>query len=345
MTPSSTALLPPLEHRMLFLHRADIVDAGGAHSGLYVAAVTQALRLHAETAFTQPLKPYLRWRPDGHIADRIIAMPAYLGGAAPAAGLKWVGSKHDNPQRLGIERASALIVLNDPETHFPIAVLEGGLISGMRTAAVTAVAARHLARDGFTAVACIGCGPIARMQVHTLLQQFPQIARLHLFDQNPDAAHRLAADLAEPAGTSVTVEPSAEAAVRCGEVVLTCTTADRAYLPYDWLNPGALVANISLTDVEQEAFPKVDKLVVDDWDQCNREGKAIHRLTQQGRLSWADLHAELGQIVAGQRPGRETDGEIILLNPMGMAIEDVACAQAVYHAALHEGVGAWLSLG
>ena len=108
----------------------------------------EAFALHARRETVQPLKPYLRWRPDGHIADRIIAMPAYVGGDRPVAGLKWIGSKHDNPARAGLERASALIVLNDPDTHYPVAVMEGALISAARTAAVTAVAARHLALAG-----------------------------------------------------------------------------------------------------------------------------------------------------------------------------------------------------
>lgn len=337
--------LSPLEHSVLFLSRSEIVRAGGDRPDLYIPAVTEALRLHADNAFAQPLKPYLRWRRDGHVADRLIAMPAYVGGATPAAGLKWVGSKHDNPQRLGLERASALIVLNDPQTHFPTAVLEGALISGMRTAAVTAVAARHLAREGFASVACLGCGPIARLQLRTLLEQFPSLDQVHLFDLRRDAADRLAADLADSDGGGVVVHSSAEAAVRRGDVVITSTTADRPYLGHDWIRAGALVANVSLMDVEKTAFLRADKLVVDDWDQCNREGKIIHQLVQEGRLTRTDLHAQLGEIVAGRRPGRERDEEIILFNPMGMAIADIACAQAVYHAALHEGVGRRMSLG
>ena len=167
---------------LLYLNRQDIAAAGGSSSEVFVEAVTQALTLHARGDIAQPLKPYLRWRSDGHIADRIIAMPAYLGGANPVAGLKWIGSKHDNPDNLGLERASALIVLNDAETHYPVAVMEGGLISAGRTAAVTAVAARHLAREGFRSLACVGCGPIGRTQVLTLLEQFPSIETVRLYD-------------------------------------------------------------------------------------------------------------------------------------------------------------------
>ena len=331
---------------ILYLSKSDIVRLGENSSHLYVAAVSHALALHAQGQIVQPLKPYLRWYGEsGHIADRIIAMPAYLGGEAPIAGLKWVGSKHDNPALRGLERASALIILNDTENHYPIAVMEGSVISGMRTGAVTSVAARYLARHGFCDVTCIGCGPIARMQLLTLIEQFPSVGTVYLFDLNPDAAQRLAGELRERfPRVEYQVAPAAEAAVRAGEAVITCTVADKPYIPYEWLRKGAFISNISIMDVHKEVFLKAGKVVVDDWDQSNREKKVINQLVQEGRFSRAQLHAELGEIVIGRRAGRESDEEIILLNPMGMAIEDMACAQAIYQKALAQGIGTWLSL-
>lgn len=161
---------------LLYLGRQDLVALGGDRSQPYVDAITEGLALHAKDDFVQPLKPYLRWPGADHIADRIIAMPCYVGGEKPIAGLKWIGSRQHNPSRFQLERASAVIVLNDADTNYPVAIMEGGLISGMRTAAISAVATRHLAREGFTDVACIGCGPIARMQMQTLIEQFPASA-------------------------------------------------------------------------------------------------------------------------------------------------------------------------
>jgi len=329
--------------RLLYLSRADVVAAAGPGSDLFVATVAEAFALHARGQTVQPLKPYLRWRPDGHIADRIIAMPAYVGGDRPAAGLKWVGSRHDNPSRHGLERASAVIVLNDPDTHRPVAIMEGGLISAARTAAVTAVAARHLARTGFTTLTCVGCGPIGRRQVLTLLEQFPSVRTVWLFDLDPPAAVALAAELgAGRPKVEVHIAADAESAVRAGDVVVTATVADRPWLPAAWLRPGTLLANVSIMDAAKDVFLSADKVVVDDWDQCNREGKVIHQLTTEGSFSRDRLHAELGEIVIGRRPGREHDDEVILLNPMGMAVIDVACANAVYDRARAAKIGTWL---
>jgi 2,3-diaminopropionate biosynthesis protein SbnB len=330
----------PAAGDILYLNRRDVRAAMGASIRGYVEALRSALALHAEGATAQPLKPYLKWRENGHIADRIIAMPGYVGGERPVAGIKWIGSKHDNPSARGIERASAVIVLNDAETHFPIAIMEGGEISGMRTAGVTVLACEHLARAGFRTVALIGCGFIGRLHALGLLESFPSIERVLLFDRDAAAAQRLADELGEVAQ----VCENAEQAVRAGEVVVPCTVADTPYIRFDWIAPGAFVSNISIMDVKPEVYLGVDKLLVDDWEQANRERKTINQLVLAGKLAQSDLHAELGDVVRGVKPGRETPDERILLNPMGMAIEDVACAAAVYRTARERGAGQWLTL-
>jgi 2,3-diaminopropionate biosynthesis protein SbnB len=336
----------PAAGDILYLTRRDVRAAMGDSIRGYVEALRSALALHAEGRTAQPLKPYLRWRRGGHIADRIIAMPGYVGGEHAMAGIKWIGSKHDNPQERGIPRASAVIVLNDPETHFPVAIMEGGEISGMRTAGVTVLACEYLARGGFQSVALVGCGFIGRLHALGLLECFPAIESVHLYDHDQRAARTLAQEL-EQLGRerlTVTVAETAEDAVCRGEVVVPCTVTARPYIELDWLMPGVFVSNISIMDITPEVYLGIDKLLVDDWEQANRERKTINQLVLAGRLQQSDLHAELGDVVRGHKPGRETPDERILLNPMGMAIEDVACAAAVYRTAREQGTGRWLTL-
>ncbi len=342
--PAATPAPPePAAGDILYLTRRDVQAAMGSSIRGYVDALRAALALHAEGNTAQPLKPYLRWRRRGHIADRIIAMPGFVGGEHAMAGIKWIGSKHDNPTARGIPRASAVIVLNDPETHFPIAIMEGGEISGMRTAGITVLAAEYLARPAFESVALVGCGFIGRLHALGLLESFPAIARLYLYDHDADAADALSREVARD-GLAVTVCASAEEAVCRGELVVPCTVTAKPYIELDWLMPGAFVSNISIMDVKPDVYLGVDKLLVDDWDQANRERKTINQLVLSGRLRREDLHAELGDVVRGIKPGRESADERILLNPMGMAIEDVACAAAVYRTARAQGAGTWLTL-
>ncbi|WP_232243204.1 2,3-diaminopropionate biosynthesis protein SbnB [Paenibacillus sp. GSMTC-2017] len=330
----------------MYLSREEIVEVGGSSSTLYVEAITNALSLHAQGKYVQPLKPYLRTQDgNGHIADRIIAMPAHLSGDDAVSGIKWIGSKHDNPVVRGLERASGIIVLNDPESNYPIAVMEAGLISSMRTAAVTVVAARHLAKSGFQFVTCLGCGYIAKAQLYSLLQQFESIEVITLFDVNKEAAVQLASILSKQFNrVDFKVADSAEEAIRSGEVIVTCTVTDTPYIPFEWIPKGAFVSNVSIMDVQKDVFLLADKVVVDDWDQSNREKKIINQLVLEGSFSREGLHAELGEIIIGRKPGRENDDEIIILNPMGMAIEDIACAKRIYMEAELKGLGTRLDL-
>lgn len=334
------------EHSLLYLSKQDIIDLQGLQSEPYVRAVSRALELHARGDIVQPLKPYLRVNEaTGHIADRIIAMPAYVGGDVAISGLKWIGSKHDNPHQRQKERASALIILNDPQSNYPIAVMEGSIISGMRTAAVTVIGARYLAKEGFRSVSVIGCGVIARMQLISLLEQFDSIQTIHLFDLNTGAARALADELHSLFDqVELHVSESAEQAVRQAEVLVTATVASAPHIPYAWLSKGTFVSNISIMDLHKDVFIRADKVVVDDWEQSNREKKIINQLVLEGQFSREQLHAELGEIVIGARPGREHEDEIIVLNPMGMAIEDISSAAEMYNRAVAQGKGTRLWL-
>ena len=321
-----------------YLSQSDLIALGAATSQPYVDAIKQGLKLHAQGEVVQPLKPYLRWAGADHIADRIIAMPGYLGGKQPLAGIKWVGSRQHNPSQHQLPRASATLILNDAQTNYPIAVMEGSLISGMRTAAVTVVAAEYLAKPGFESVSCIGAGPIAQMQVLSLVEQFPHIQSFHFFDLKKDMAEKIT-QMPCLAQKKCQVYNSAEAAVKEGDLVVTCTVTDQPYIHYDWLKVGAFIANVSIMDVHKEVYERVDKVVVDDWEQSNREKKIINQLVLEGRFSKEQLHGELGEIVIGQKVGRENPDEIILLNPMGMAMDDLICAQYFYQQAQSQQIG------
>lgn len=328
-----------------YLSRGDLIALGGDKSHAYMEAITEGLRMHALGQYVQPLKPYLRWSGADHIADRIIAMPAYLGGEDPIAGIKWVGSRQHNPGRFNLPRASATLILNDTDTNYPTAILEGSLISGMRTAAITAVAARYLAVSALHNLSCIGAGPIAAMQISTLVEQFPCIQSIHLFDIDTNNAQGLSQQLQQHfPDIRIQIHASAEQAIRQGDLVVTCTVADAPYIHYDWLKPGCFLANVSIMDVHKEVYIKADKVVVDDWEQCNREKKIINQLVLEGNFSREQLYAELGELVTDQLPGRENDEEIILLNPMGMAVDDLVCARHFLRLAEANNVGTLLPL-
>lgn len=335
-----------MNRELLYLNRTDVAQAGGDHSDVYVAALSEALTAHAKQDFVQPLKPYLRAQgKEGHIADRIIAMPSHIGGQDPVSGIKWIGSKHDNPAKRQLERASGVIILNDPETNYPIAVMEASLISSMRTAAVSVIAAQHLAKEGFTDLTIIGCGLIGDRQLQSMLEQFDHIQQVYVYDQFPEASDKFVNKWAAAYPDVNFVQAStAREAVEHAEVLITCTVTDQPYIEYEWLQKGVFISNISIMDIQKEVFVQADKVIVDDWSQANREKKTLNQLVLEGRFSEDALHAELGQLLTGDKPGREHDDEIILLNPMGMAIEDISSAYHIYKRAQQQKIGTTLNL-
>src|SRR5262249_33215690 len=156
------------------------------------------------------------------------------------------------------------------------------------------------------------------------------IERFTAFDPRRDRLEAFVAACAAPGLPPVRAAAGVADCVREADVIVTATTGAREYLERDWLRPGGLIVALSLDDPTRELFLSADKVVVDDFDQCNREEKLLHRLVQAGRFTRAQVHAELGEIVTGARPGRASPGERVLVNPMGMAIEDLTLAKAVY---------------
>jgi 2,3-diaminopropionate biosynthesis protein SbnB len=304
-------------------------------------AVRQALACHARGDFQQPLKPYIR--PLGHEREyeggRFIAMPGYLAEPLHVAGIKWISGFPSNVDR-GLARASGILVLNSVETGIPLAVMDCTAVSAWRTAAVAAIAFDLLAPQVPRKVGILGSGPIARAILEALVSRHERnIARLHLFDLRSDRARELARELSGSSSHPLHVCDSSKECVEEANVVVTATTASRPYIQREWVGPGMLIIALSFEDCTEELFLAADKVVVDDFDQACREGKFLHRLVQAGRFSRERVHAELGELVVGAKPGRECPEEIIYVNPMGMAIEDVALAHAVYQAALARGIG------
>ncbi len=328
---------------LLWLSREDVRRAGGDDPEAAVPLIESALLAHAAGDSCQPLKPYLKIPHDTQ-ARRIIAMPAYLGADFQTWGLKWIASAPKNPVRRGIERASALIILNDLETGRPLVVMEGALISATRTAAVALIAAKYLARAAPRTLACLGTGMIGSLITRSLLGAYPSLAHVRLYDHLPARAQALKTALEREGRGACAVAATPEAALDGADLVVTATTASEGYLDADALAPGCLFLNVSLRDPTFSVVERADKLVVDEWEQVNRSNTIIHRMTQAGRLTRSDLHAELPALIAGEAPGRQRDDEIILFCPMGLPVYDLATAWGVYRRATRLGLGLALDL-
>ena len=293
-----------------------------------VGAVTKALLAHASGAYAMPLKPYLRpgGRENERIRGRFIAMPASVDGQVNAVGLKWIASVPANIDR-GLERASGLIILNDPESGHPISIMECATLSARRTAAVAKLVVEHFGVPN-RPIALFGAGPIAREIIYALASSGLG-TEYRVFDLNLSRAESLAGYLkGEQNVNAVAANSTLKATQSCGAIVC-CTTGAKSYLsPEDVPDSCRLMFPISLDDFTEEAMLTADRIVCDDFDQCNREEKVFHHLIQKGLVSRESIYAELSEVVSGKKPGRNGN-ERYFVNTMGIAIEDVAVARAV----------------
>ncbi|MFF4716890.1 ornithine cyclodeaminase family protein [Streptomyces eurythermus] len=333
---------------LLYLTREEVVACASRLDA--VAVVREALLLHAQGRTTLPAEAYLPWETEhGHFA-RSLSLPGALWGESPAIGLKVINSSLGNPLH-GRERAQGLTFLFDRETAHPLALMDAGHLSALRTAAYTVLSVRLLGVAAPRTVAVIGGGALGLAHVRLLARDLPT-ARFALYDLSPgrsaEASRTLGAD-----GIDITVAESAESAVRGADVVVTATTTTEGYIPMKWIEPGALIAHVSLDDVLSDVVAEADLVVIDDWKLISEDDRRLlGRLYCTGELRGPAgevydptrplgrrVDATLSDVLLGLRPGRRDPGQIVLSNPFGMGILDVALAAEVYALAWRDGLG------
>ena len=328
-----------------YLQQEDVIACGGLDMPQVIDAVEKVYALHEQGQCIEPDAPLIAW--NGPQGKRILAHPAWVGGEVNVAGIKWIPSNPENPRKLGMPRASAIMILNDAETGFPLAVMDGTVISAARTGAATGVGARYLARTDSEKAAVIGAGPISRPQIMALHVVLPALNEVHIYDMAVERAEKLASEMqAQFGGTQFVVADSAEAAVRDADVVVTVTSGvsmDRAYLEASWLKEGVFVSTVAANDSKMDVLQQADKLVLTNMDELDNPIWVVGLAVTEGVRS-RDSFVSLGSIILGQNPGREDPRERIFFNPGGMGIEDVVAAYRVYRTACARGLGKELEL-
>jgi ornithine cyclodeaminase/alanine dehydrogenase len=300
-----------------------------------IEAVEGALREKGLGTAEMPPKPGVHPLQDAFIH----AMPAFLSGAK-AAGLKWVSGFPKNPDR-GLPYISGLFVLNDVETGLPLAVMDCTWITGMRTGAASGVAAKYLARPDSRTVGIVACGLQGRTNLEALSCLF-SLERVHAFDIDPAISRGYAEEMGEKLGLEVVPVDRAEDAVREMDLVVTSGPILKnptPSIPAGWLAPGSFACPLDFDSYwTGEALAETDKLATDDHAQLD-----YYRTVGYFGQTPAP-YADLGEIVVGAAPGRESAEERTMSVNLGLAIEDVATARLIYLRALAGGVGVDLPL-
>jgi alanine dehydrogenase len=258
------------------------------------------------------------------------------------AGVKVVGDFVDNWKH-GLPSEMALLNLFDPETGMPKAVIDATAITDMRTGAMTAIGARHLARRGSKVLGHVGARGTAYWNVR-LLDHLFDFDEIRVHSLRPESRNAFGEKLSRDLGKPVRVMEDWESTVRGADIVVEASRLPEptVMLKTEWIGKGAFVVPYgTMSAVELSLTDIMDKVVVDDWGQC-RKGLpfgALRRHVDSDRLTEENLHAELGQVVAGRKPGRERDDETILLWHRGLSITDIALGHALLAQARAAGIG------
>jgi alanine dehydrogenase len=256
------------------------------------------------------------------------------------------GNFPDNPAHFALPTIQGLVVLCDADNGTPLAVVDSRDITALRTAAATAVAAKYLARPDFGAATICGCGIQGRAQLATLSRVFP-LKTVFAYDQSPQQASVFAGELSAELSIPIDVSDDLKASIRRSDICVTCTTACEAFVGEDHLHPGLLIAAVGADNPRKQEIHAAamarSKIVCDLIEQCASMGD-LHHAMNAGVVKTEDVHAELGEVVAGRKPGRESAEEVIIFDSTGMALQDVAATALIYEKAIREGVGTVLQL-
>ncbi|MFO7694430.1 MAG: ornithine cyclodeaminase family protein [Vicinamibacterales bacterium] len=323
-----------LKSDLLYLSRED-VEAAGVDMAAVIALVEEGFREKAAGRVEMPPKPGIHPQPDAFIH----AMPAYIAGMQ-SAGVKWVGGNPANPPR-GLPYISGLIILNDVETCAPYAVMDCTWITGYRTGAATAVAAKHLARRESATAGIIACGFQGRTNLLALAEVLP-LTKIHAFDTDAAVQRRFVSDMSAALDIEVVGARDVHEAVAASDVVVTSGPILKHPAPTivrDWLRPGAFASAVDFDSYwTEEALTQFDKIATDDHAQFQ-----YYRRVGYFQKT-PDPYADLGELVGGRKPGRERADERTMAMNLGLALDDMAVAPEVYRRARARGLGTWLPL-
>ncbi len=276
-----------------------------------------------------------------------LVMPAYLATSKSLV-VKVVSVFEQNPAKYGMSTISAIVIVNDPDTGRPLAVMEGGYLTASRTAAASAVATKYLARPNSKIVGVIGAGVQSRKQL-LAVSEVRDFEEALVYDISPQRSQNYATEMSEKLGIDVVKVENVESAVTNTDILIVATTSRQPVVRGVWIKNGTHINSIgwmgpSARELDTDVVKK-SKLIVDSMDATLSESGDIIIPIAEGAITRDHIYSELGRIIIGEKKGRTSDDEITLWKSVGLAIQDAAVAKLAYERAISEKLGIEVELG
>ncbi|MBR3739434.1 MAG: ornithine cyclodeaminase family protein, partial [Clostridia bacterium] len=253
---------------------------------------------------------------------------------------KWVSVFPNNPSQFGIQNVSGIIILSSVDTGFPFAVMDGTLITALRTACVGAIGAKYLARKDASVYGSIGAGEEAVNHFKLIKRMVPAIKRAYVASRTSNSENkfieRLSPDYADV--EFIQCDSDYRKASRDADIIVTAVSCQSPLLKADAIKPGAYYCHVGGWEDEYDVVRKADKIVCDNWEALKHRGSpTLARLYKEGGLKNEDIYCNLDELICGLKPGRESPQEFIYFNSIGLAFVDVAVAYSFYKKAIEKG--------
>jgi alanine dehydrogenase len=304
-----------------------------------ISVMEDAFRAHGAGKVVQP--PPVRINAAKH-EGRLTARAAYIE-PMDAVGLKFTGGYYANPRKYGLPSILGVIVLVDAKSGAPLAIMDASFITGIRTGALGAVAARYLARNDSSIVGVIGAGTQGRFQLRGLHEIF-EIEEVRVTDMSKSALASYVNDMRGELGLEIRAVVSGQDAAAGADVIVTCTPSLNPVLMADWGDAGSHINTIGgKHELDPQIMKLADKIVVDEWAQT-KGTRDFQTALAAGIISEDDVHGDIGEVVLGTKAGRTSRSEVTLFVTSGLAVEDVAAATRAYSRAQVRGIGTELTL-
>lgn len=326
--------MPELE--ILYLSEDDVKNVG-LGMGETVKTVEEAFRAYGDSQVVVPDKLHFDFGAPGEGKASGNSMPAYVG-PWNVGGIKWVGMNFDNPQKYGIPTILATIILADANTGAPLSIICANQLTAMRTGAATAIGAKYLANHNSERVCIVGAGYQGRFQL-SALNEVCKIRDVVVADMNKEAAELYSKEMGNELGLDIKPTEDIKEAVSDADIIATSTTAKEPILMEGWLKEGCFIGCIgTIPELEDKLILSMDKIIADVIGPAMHTG-VISGVVKRGLLTKDDVYAELGEVVAGKKKGRESEQEKILNVFRGIAINDLAVGYKIYQLAKEKGIG------
>lgn len=282
---------------------------------------------------------------DQETQNRINCLPAGLKNEQ-IYGMKWVSVFPENPYKRDLPNLSAVVLLSEMVSGFPVAFMEATLCSNMRTAAMSAVAAKYLACPDVTSIGFIGAGEQAKSHFLAMKAMFPGLEVCRVSSRTEKSVQKFIQQMEKfcPDVRFVPCGCDYRAAVEDADIIVTAISGQEKLLQAPWIKEGALYCHVGGLEDDFEVARKASKIVCDDWNVVKHRTQTISQMYQQGILGDQDIHADLNEIVSGKKVGRENAEEFIYYNGVGLSYIDVALANWMYQKTVQAGYGQKIQL-